>query len=270
MKIELHSHTTASDGKLTIKQLIDQAVEEEVCVLAVTDHDTIESFSELEDEISDKIRLIKGIEISAREEENPIHILGYNIDLENKNIVSECEKVKLARYKEIRRVVDKLSVNVSENINLKDIIKKTGEISMDSIAEYLYMMGFSDSKKDSKEKYLSKGKCAYVQKKCMEPAKAIALIKEAGGIAILAHPHRIKADNDKKKKIIESLIKKGLDGIEIYCRGMNDTDYYLEICEKNNLLISGGSDFHNIDTKLGYYTETKLIPSNLSILPKIL
>lgn len=265
-KIDLHIHTNISDGSLSPQQLIEKATKENLKVISITDHDTVDGYEKIDLE-QNNIDIISGVEFSTRYNNCSIHILGYNFDINNEKMFNSLEKIKILRYKEICQVIKLLSIHISKEISVKDIIKKMKTLSIDSVANYLVLMGFSMSNQEAKERYLMKGKCAYVQKKCMEPAEIIELIHEARGIAILAHPDRMHSVD--KEECIRYLIDRGIDGIEIYNSYTKDINYYLEICKENNLLISGGSDYHDATSSLGFYSENNKIPNNLNILNKI-
>ncbi len=267
-KIDLHIHTSISDGSLSPQQLVEKATKENLKVISITDHDTIEGYDRIDLE-QNNIDIISGIEISTRYNDCSIHILGYDFDINNEKMINALEKIKILRYKEICQVIRLLSIHVSEEITIKDVIKKMKTLSIDSVANYLAIMGFATSNHEAKERYLIKGKCAYVQKKCMGPREAIDLIHVAGGIAILAHPDRIHMNNIDKEECIKCLIDRGIDGIEVYNSYTKDVNNYLEICKEKKLLISGGSDYHDSTSLLGFYSEKNKIPYNLSILDKI-
>jgi hypothetical protein len=267
-KIDLHIHTNMSDGSLSPQQLVEKATKEKLKVISITDHDTVEGYDGIDLE-QNSIDIILGIEISTRYKNCSIHILGYNFDINNEKMINALEKIKLLRYKEIRQVIRLLSTSVSEEISVKDVINKTKKLSIDSVANYLTLMGFAKSSHEAKERYLMKGKCAYVQKKCMEPGEVIDLLHEAKGIAILAHPDRIHMNSVDKEECIRYLIDRGIDGIEIYNSYTKNIDYYLELCKENNLLISGGSDYHDSTSSLGFYSEKNKVPCNLNILEEI-
>ncbi len=264
MKIDMHTHTLASDGNLSCEQLIDKAINEGINVISITDHDSLDAYDNVGIIEKSKIRLIPGIELSTRLE-TPIHILGYNIDVKNENLLFEIDKVRSLRTREIKEIVKKLKENLSNDISLKDIIIYEKKLNIESIAHYLFDKGYCDSVSDAHTNFLDKGCCGYVQKECMEPKRAIQLIKEAGGFAVLAHPNRIYVDEGRKLKIIESLIEAGLDGIEVFCKGMDKVDYYLDLCNRKKLLISGGSDFHTNEDNLGCWACNELIPDNVFI-----
>lgn len=261
MKIDLHTHTTASDGKLSPQQLINKAVEENIDVIAITDHDTVNGLINLEEGEAEALKIIPGIEISTRQKCS-IHILGYFIDIHNKELLRKIEKIEVYRMREIKQVVKNLADNIDSSISVRDIIKEENVLTMNGVADYLCKKGFSKSRQDSYDEYLQEGKCGFVQKKCMEPKKAIEVITVAGGISVLAHPNRLKMSRNEIQELISELVGYGLKGIEVYCKEMDEVEWYTDICHKYNLIITGGSDFHKEEDKLGYWDENKLIPSD--------
>lgn len=263
MKLDLHTHTKASDGQLSSSELVKKAIEKNIDVIAITDHDTVNGLIELEKEENiSNIKIIPGIELSTRWKCS-VHILGYFIDIHNEVLLKKLQRKSICRMKEIKQVVKKLKSNLDDSINIKDIIKEENALTMDIIADYLLKKGYSQSRQDSYDKFLIKGKCAFVQKECFEPKEAIEIIIAAGGIPVLAHPNRLNLDIEEKIKLIDKLVQYGLRGIEVYCKNNADLEFYEKICRKYNLLKTGGSDFHKEEDKIGYWNENNLIPSEV-------
>lgn len=262
MKVDLHTHTNASDGELSPHQLVSKAIEENMDVIAITDHDTVNALLKLEKEKTESLKIIPGIEISTREQCS-IHILGYYIDIHNKELLQEIGKIEVSRMREIKQVVKNLAAHLDDSIRVRDIIKEEKVLTMNAVADYLQKKGYSASRQDSYDKYLQEGKFAFVQKECMKPEKAIKLIAACGGIPVLAHPNRLKLSMDEKYELIVQLVQYGLRGIEVYCRDMDDVNWYMDLCHKYNLIITGGSDFHKKEDRLGCWNEDELILSDV-------
>lgn len=262
MKVDLHVHTTASDGELSPKELIHQCLEEGIEVISITDHDTVKGLLDIEKEEIKGIKVISGIEVSSREI-CPIHILGYHIDIHNQEFLEFLDRIEIFRMKEIKQVVRILSIEVDSEINCRRIIKEQGCLTINSIADYLCTNGFSASRQDSYDKYLGENKCAFVQKKCPEPKEVIESITRAGGIPVLAHPNRLHMELAEQKAMIKRLGYYGLKGIEIYCKNMKELAFYNELCKEHQLIITGGSDFHKRNDRLGYWCEEELIPASV-------
>lgn len=258
MNVDLHIHTNASDGELSPIQLVDRAIKDKMDVIAITDHDTVAALLTIEKNITDSIEVISGIELSARDE-YPIHILGYYIDIHNRELTEELDRIKLLRIKEIKRVIEKLNQNLDSTICVREIVKTEKKLTMNSIADFLCKRGFSISRQDAYDKYLGNGKSAFIQKECLRPEKAIELILSAGGIPVLAHPNRIKIDKYKIEKMIRYLTKCGLMGVEVYCRNMKEINEYKRMCKENCLIITAGSDFHRKDDVLGQWSKNQII-----------
>ena len=267
MKIDLHIHTNHSDGRLTVEKILDIVKRMGVQVISITDHDTVAAYQQLTRMNLCGVQIIPGIEISARDICS-VHILGYNINIYNKELLHQMEKVKCQRIKEIRLVIEKLSQNVDSMISLKDIIKSEKALTRDAVAHYLWKKGFTVSMEEACKKYLNIGACGYVQKQCMSPYEAISLVIQAGGIPVLAHPNRLPLTIIQRNDLIEKMCAAGLKGIEVYCKNMTNESEYVEICKKNNLFITGGSDFH-YNEPIGQWTTDRNIPGNLAILQYI-
>lgn len=263
MKIDLHIHTNNSDGCFSQKEIIKKIEQSNLNVFSITDHDSIDFYKQTDFENKNDCHLIVGVELSTRMS-IPIHILGYGIDLTNKDLLDYLEKVKINRISEIKKVIGLLKEN-GISINIIDLLKNGKKLNIKTLEQYVVEKEYCISIDDARKKYFSIGGCAYIEKKCIDTVEAIKLIHNCDGIAVLAHPNRIPLSKDNKIELFNSLINAGLDGIEIYCKEMDELDFYKNYCIDKNLLISGGSDFHSDNEKLGCYNEN-LIPDDLSIL----
>ncbi|MBR9702034.1 PHP domain-containing protein [Candidatus Pacearchaeota archaeon] len=266
--IDLHIHTTASDGSLSPKEVIDKAIEKGITCLAITDHDTIDGLREAVEYAKQKdFDLILGVEIGYDDFESDIsdiHIIGLGVDFLNKELIDACEELKKNRVLQKKEMVGKLN-KLGYEITFEEVLKETTgtSIGRPHIARVLikkYPGEFQDIH-ETFVKLLDSGKKAFVSQKKFSLQKVIQLINDAGGITILAHPGLCENDDE----IIEKFIAAGGEGIEInypYERLGKDerlNNKYLKIAEENGLLISGGSDFHSDQesTEIGSYGITK-------------
>ncbi|MDN5304212.1 MAG: 3,5-nucleoside bisphosphate phosphatase [Fusobacteriaceae bacterium] len=243
--IDLHIHTTASDGTLSPKELIEYAKQKNLSVIAITDHDSISSLDEAISEGKKKnIIVIPGIEFSTEYNYKEVHILGYFIDYKNKELLNTIKSLKNERINRTYKIIEKLKQN-GINISIEDIEKeaKGDVISRMHISNVLLNKKYVSTKAEAFEKYLGIGKLAYVERE-LTPLKAIEVIKKSGGLAVLAHPKLIDLENEKE--FISLLAKNNLDGIETYYPGFSssDIDRYINFCNIYNLIPTGGSDFH--------------------------
>ena len=252
MSSDLHTHTSCSDGLLAPEELVEAAKEAGLSYIAITDHDTVAGLHQLYEQglyPQPGIRIIPGIEFSAHHETSEIHILGYNIDIYNKELGDRLNDVVEGRWTRFSTMVEKLQ-GLGYDINETDVLEiadGSTSISRSHIAQTMVRKGYFPTVAETFAQLLEKGKPAYVSHYRLEPEEIIDLIKNSGGTPVLAHPKLVKDD-----ELVEELLKKGIEGIEaIYPRHTDeDTKRYLEMADKYNLLVTGGSDFHGIAGRL--------------------
>ena len=247
--IDLHIHTSASDGTYSPKAIVGLAHKQKLKAIAITDHDTIEGNAEAARE-GKKIGLevIPGVEISVEWDNSSIHILGYYIDRTEKGLSSELNN--LIRYREERnpKIIEKLnSLGIDISYDEVKIAAGEGTIGRPHFARILIEKRYVKNDNEAFKKYLQRGAPAYVDKKRLSPEEGIQLIKEAGGIAVLAHPFMIDSIGENEmEELILKLKQMGIGGIEVLypTHTVQQTLQLKTIAEKYNLLITGGSDFH--------------------------
>lgn len=266
-KIDLHIHTVCSDGAFSPKEIIDIAKKSEVSVISIADHDTVGAYTkELFEYAKEKnIKLIPAVEISTKIEKVGIHVLGYNIDLKDNNLLEKLNLLRNARHDYLNEVSKRLSslgyiVNVSE-LNKVEAVTKA-HISLDVInneknkEKLLEEFGHIPDKGEFIEKIMNEGCPAYVVKNTITPKEAAELIRNAKGKVVLAHPVAYKyEDNLTIEEILNIVRDMKADGIEanyfyIDCNKnkVNDIKLWNEFAKKNNLKTTIGSDFHTIDS----------------------
>lgn len=260
MPSDLHTHTTCSDGRLSPEELVTAAKAAGLNYIAITDHDTVEAICQLYEAglyPAKGIKIIPGIEFSAHHETRSIHILGYNLDIYNRELVDKLNDVVEGRWTRFTSMIDKLK-KLGYNIKEADVLQVADgsvSISRSHIAQTLVKKGIFSTVKDAFDVVLEKGRPAYVGHYRMEPKEIIDLIKRCGGTPVLAHPKLIGDD-----ALVEELLRSGIEGIEAYYprHDEEDTARYLAMADKYHLLVTGGSDFHGIPTrmpnKLGVFT----------------
>ena len=246
---DLHIHSTYSDGSYTPFELIKKAKKKEITTIAIADHDTVAGVREaiIAGE-KENIDLIPAIELSTFRGQAEIHILGYYIDYKDNKLLAKIKEIFAARLNRARKMVKLLNEN-GVNITFKQVKNIAGDdyIGRPHIAramveaEYIEEMGeaFTDN-------YIGNGGQAYVPKYKISPQEAIRIIKNAGGIPVLAHPIFINHGQPMNFADIKGLVEHGLQGIEVYHSKHNakDSKYYKKIATELDLLITGGSDFH--------------------------
>ncbi len=249
MAIDLHTHTTASDGSFTPSQLVRYAKEKGLRAIAITDHDTIEGNEEaLQAGISEEIEVVPGIEISVDYSPGSMHMLGYFIDTKDPGLNERLALLQGSRSDRNPRIIEKLN-ELGIAITYDEVVKISGggQVGRPHIAQVLMHRGYTRTIQEAFDKYLGKGAPAYFDKFRLTASDAIAMIRDAGGIPVLAHPFTLKCKSTKVlEKLIRELTDQGLQGIEAYYTEHNErqTSRYLRLAEQNNLLVTGGSDFH--------------------------
>lgn len=244
---DLHIHTKASDGILSATEVIDYAMHINLKGIAITDHDTVNSLevaTRYIQEFNIPLEFVPGIELNTDYNDAEVHILGYFIDFSYQPMLDRLVELRQSRHERAEKMIEKLH-NMGLVINL-DMVQRLAEgdlIGRPHIARALVEKGYVFSVKEAFDKYISKGRPAYVPRYKFLPAEAMDIIRNAGGISILAHPGLIK-----NNYIIHEIISLGVEGLEVYYpeHSQAQIDYYLKLCKEKGLLITGGSDFHGM------------------------
>lgn len=247
--IDMHTHTSASDGEYDADTLIEMAKDKGITTLGITDHDTLLGVQGIKKEHSN-IEVVPGIEISVKVPVGRMHVLGYDLDIWNENLNKKMEELHNRSLYSVAGVICQLKKDYGIVLDTEDILsilnKKTN-IGRPDIARVLVDKGITGTVREAFDKYLIE---AY--EKVRDVAKGISkkecieLIKNANGLAVIAHPHSLELSPSELDTFIEELVSYGLDGIEVYHSNHNEemVDEYLRLAEKYDLLISGGSDYH--------------------------
>lgn len=242
-KFDLHIHSKFSDGALSIDEIIKKCCEENVKIISITDHDEVGG---IEDAIflgyKNGIQVIPGIEITTNWKIS-LHILGYDFDYTNEKIKNICKTAKMNRLIEFSSIISKLKKQ-GFDIDSKEIMRRK-IITTSGLAKYLVEQGgYGNSVDEIKKTYFLRGGVAFVPKKGPQLEESIQAIHDAGGKAILAHPGRMKAA-EKYWDYINEIRELGIDGIEVYSPHNTNALELREYCHNNNLIWTGGSDFHD-------------------------
>ena len=245
---DLHVHTHLSDGTFSPEKVVQFSKVKGLDAIAITDHDCCDGITPAILAAKDlDLEIIPGVELTAELDEEEIHILGYFIDWEEDSFakkLDEISKVRDERAKEILRRLRQRGVDISE----KELFELSGSGSTGRlhIARLLFKKGIISSIKDAFTKYIGDGGSCYVKKYKLSPEEAIDMIKDVGGVSVLAHPNTINIKNKSTEDIIKLLIKDGIEGIEAYHSDHNaaDESQYKKLAERYNLLVTGGSDCH--------------------------
>lgn len=244
--IDLHTHSTFSDGTFTPLQLVKYAEEKGLKAFAITDHDTTEGVKEAKS-IETNVEVISGVEISTRYDKKEIHIVGLYV---NENDADLNKQLKYYREKRVTRnfeILEKLN-SLGVNITIDDVKEScTGDvISRAHIAKALVSKGFVGSYTEAFDRYLGDNKCAYVPRETLNYEESMELITKAGGVPVLAHPLLYKMSDTNLENMMVKLRQKGLKAVEVYysTHSNSDTQHIMAMANRVGLIYSGGSDFH--------------------------
>ena len=245
--IDLHTHTTHSDGSDTPEELVGKAARAGAVALAITDHDTGSGLAEGKRAARQfGIEFVYGIEISAEYSPGTMHLLGYCID--STAIESDLVELKYACDQRNPQIAARLQ-ELGMDIPYEEVQALAGGemVGRPHFARLMVQKGYVASIQDAFNRFLAKGTHAYVEKLRLSPDSAIDLIHRAGGVAVLAHPYQLKLSSlDAVDDLAAELAGSGLDGIEaVYSRhSEEERSAYGEIARRHQLLITGGSDYH--------------------------
>lgn len=267
--IDLHMHTTYSDGTLSPDELVKYAYEKKLDVISITDHNEVLGVEEAT--IACKlynITIIPGIEITSYKNKI-IHILGYYIDTKSNELldfISKTRKVRAIYITKIIKELYKLGIFIKPN----EIVEKGNRLNINTIMQYMLEKEYVKTIQEAKEKYFNEVMATFVDisENRLSPKEAIELIKRSGGKSVLAHPIRLHENINELESLIKELISYGLEGIECYHpeHSLEIQNEYLKIAEKYKLIITGGSDYHGLvkpDIDLGIGRGNLKIPVNI-------
>ncbi len=247
--IDLHIHSTASDGSLSPSEIIDAAKTNGLRAIAITDHDTVEGSAEALrlSQVSD-LEVLSGIEISADFPSGTMHMLGYMIRLDDPFLNQTLEKVQSSRAGRNLKIIEKLQ-DAGIDIGFDEVAEVSGggQIGRPHIAQVLVKKGAVQSIDSAFVKFLKKDGPAYVTRFRLSPADAIQMILQAGGVPVLGHPFTLHTKNEADlERVLVDLKGVGLRGMEIYYpdHRPDRTAMYERLARRHGLLMTGGTDFH--------------------------
>ncbi len=248
MTIDLHVHSTFSDGSMSPFELVEFAKKKGLTALSITDHDTIEGTSQAQQAgIQTGLEIVPGVEISVNYKDYTVHLLGYYFQPFNDGLnkaLHSLQQGRLRRNVKILSKLDQLGISITE----KDLgnISQIGQTGRPHIARLLVKKNVVKNMEEAFFKYLGMGAVAYTSRLVFDAKDAITFIQNAGGIAVLAHPLQVEKSGSQLEEAIGDLIAEGLDGIEAYypTHSKKQKKMFLEIAKNNNLIVTGGSDYH--------------------------
>lgn len=270
--IDLHSHTTASDGSCTPRELVARACAAGITVLSITDHDTTDGLPEASAAAAEagSLELIPGVEFSAEYSPGTMHLLGYLIDPEYPELVKALAEMRGRRNERNPKIIAALQA-AGFDITMDEVLAVAGgpSIGRPHIGRVMVTKGYVASVDEAFERWLDRGKPGYVPQARIEPAEAIRVIRAAGGVPVLAHPYQLRPTSMAQlDSIVRELRALGLLGLEVwYSKHTAEmTATYLTLARHYDLVGTGGSDFHGTskpDIQLGIGTGELCVPEDV-------
>ncbi|MGC4096584.1 MAG: PHP domain-containing protein [Nitrospira sp.] len=249
-RIDLHLHTTHSDGSCSTAEVMTFAKQAGLTALAITDHDIVDGIPEataMGKELG--IEVVPGVEISSRLGESELHILGYFLNWTDPQLAQRLKTLRDSRHLRNPKIVQRLN-ELGIPITYEEVraLAGTESVGRPHIARLLMEKKFVTSAKEAFDRYLATGRPAFVDRELPEPAEAVRWIREAGGVPVLAHPTWVRTSADGLRVLVRDLKAAGLGGMEVHysTHTPSQTTEYLDLAKQCDLLVTGGSDFHGV------------------------
>ena len=241
---DLHIHTYFSDSPASPQEVVKEAIEKGLACIAITDHDTVDGVNPTQEAAqSTSLEVLSGVELSSDLDGKDIHILGYFLNAPGPILTDVLIQMQDARIQRIQKMINKLKTLGIQNISLEEVCRltKSRSVGRPHLAMVLYEKGYVVNVREAFGRFINDDGPAYVSKFNQTPYRAIELIRQSGGAAVLAHPMITRRD-----ELIPKMVEAGLDGIEVYYPNFsaNTSTFYETMAKKHNLLMTGGSDAH--------------------------
>lgn len=248
MTIDLHIHSTISDGTMSPSELVLYAAQKGLSAISITDHDTVAGVDEaVAAGQSLGVEVVPGIELSVLYHDSSVHMLGYLFDHHSRTLLTALRHLQDGRAVRNKKILSRLT-SQGIDIHLRELekIAGPGECGRPHIAKLLLEKNVVKTMDEAFEKYLGQGASAYVSRMMYDAGEAIKLIRDAGGISILAHPSPMDQAQGAFGGNLEDLVDLGIDGIEVYypSHSRKFRKQLMTFAKQRNLLMTGGSDFH--------------------------
>lgn len=249
--IDLHVHTTASDGTYTPAEVVELAHKTGLAAIAITDHDTVSGYAEAARRGAELgVEIVPGIEISTKYGSS-IHMLGYYIDMQSEGLHHILDWIVEDRDERARKMAELMAAD-GLPVSFDIMKERYGEvIGRPHFANMLVELGLARDVQDAFDRYVEKGQRYYVGRTILPIERAIGLIIKAGGVPVLAHPFQYKRDDAGLRELIEYCMQHGLRGMECYYTGYTpeQSAYLASLADEYGLIKTGGSDFHGENKK---------------------
>jgi len=248
MRIDLHTHSNASDGTQSPAEVVSSAVEAKLQVVALTDHDTTAGWAEAAEAAAQEgIALVRGIEVSCQHKGISIHLLGYLQDPAAPGLLDELERSRESRDTRAQRMVELLSRDFP--LSWEDVLKQVkpgATVGRPHIADAMVAKGIVADRGEAFAKYLYDGSPFYESHDAPDPVTAVRLVRQAGGVAVMAHPFASGRGFVVKDAVIEAMAAEGMAGLEVYHRDHTgaEVQHGLDLAASLGLFVTGSSDYH--------------------------
>lgn len=261
MVIDIHTHTSYSDGTDTPAQLINKALAAGISIIGLTDHDSISGWQEATDALRTGISLVPGAEISCQTSDGiSVHILGLLFDSKNSELMDTLEKTRENRHGRMKKIIARIN-DAGIDITMSDVLAQLSDgatLGRPHLADALVKKGIFASRDEAFTQMLHNNSKYYVSHYSPTPEVAIKLIKAAGGVSVIAHPMASHRGRTISLDTFGSIIQAGLDGIEVDHRdhSPDEKSQLIKLANESNLVMTGASDYHGngkLNT-LGEYT----------------
>ncbi|MHB9032911.1 MAG: PHP domain-containing protein [Anaerolineae bacterium] len=240
----MHLHTTISDGLFTPQQVVELALRQDLRVISITDHDAVEGVSPAQEIAQDSnLVVIPGVELSTETLDSEVHILGYFIDINNPQLNDTLGQLRDGRLNRAQTVLAKLdALGMPLDWEVVQGISGAGAMGRPHIAQAMLQAGYVETTQQAFTQYLGRSGAAYVPRFKVSPEQAITLIRQAGGIAVLAHPWYVQ-------HLVGGLAQQGLAGLEAYYSGYSAdmSAALVRLAKQNGMIVTCGSDFHGLE-----------------------
>jgi 3',5'-nucleoside bisphosphate phosphatase len=259
-RIDLHCHSTASDGSLAPDALVARALDAGLSVIALTDHDTVEGIAEAQSAAADTgLEVIPGIELSSDSGNAELHILGYFVDPDSKPLNDHARWCREKRAERIEKICQRLT-DLGMQVSLDEVLalSGSGSVGRPHVAQVMIAHGYVDSVGEAFNRYIGDGRPGFVPRENVPPARAIAAINQANGVAVLAHP----LFTPGYQHLLPTLRNEGLAGLEAYYGEYDPStrQRIAAVARQHGLIATGGSDYHGDGYKEGRALGSVAVP----------
>lgn len=262
-RVDLHLHTTASDGTLTPSDLVRSALEAGLRTIAITDHDTTDGVGEAIRAGLGSLKVIAGVELSTEIDQVDFHVLGYFVAVDDPGLVTKLSELRSGRTDRSIGMVERLT-SLGMPVDWERVKELAGgTVGRPHIARAMVQLGYVKTSGEAFDKYIGKGMPAYEERPGLTPTEAVKLIHQAGGVAVMAHP--LSPAPPDLDSLLYQLATVGIDGLETYYGDYtpDQVAYLLKVAQKHRLIVTGGSDFHGPEVLPQYVLGATQVPSSV-------